>query len=452
MKLNDLNKTKVTENGDLAFTSPSNNKLLNILFLSEYYQKHLDELPLLGDSPREQLFAMFMRDPRFGLGRRDLGRQLLSDTECSIEQVIKCGRVDDLWHTNIPAIELTDYLYQECRNNNELVKKWMPRFGTKNEKYAKFFADAFFVGAPGCETNIQRKIAYGHLIKCNTVEQHLSRKETEKIVFEHVPSLAMLKYCRRFSAKPDTAKRFAEYLEEVKAGKKDLKVNTATCYDIYRNRTKIDPDLFFEKLPKVSGSWVPVIDSSGSMQDANDSYGKALAIGHYLAKTSTAFPDTAISFSSWPTLLKVGKDNKICDGWYHHTNHVEHMESQYMREIASLHTGDCSNTDLGRVMELLAQVDDLPEYLVILTDMEFDCGSSVKKDAAMRLWKEKGYKTKIIWWNLNSRHTTAPELDENGNIFMSGYNPTLLKFLEAGFDGEKFLNKLLVEYEKLIKE
>jgi hypothetical protein len=35
---------------------------------------------------------------------------------------------------------------------------------------------------------------------------------------------------------------------------------------------------------------------------------------------------------------------------------------------------------------------------------------------------------------------------------MSGYNPMLLKFLEAGFDGKKFLNKLLSEYKKAISE
>jgi hypothetical protein len=34
---------------------------------------------------------------------------------------------------------------------------------------------------------------------------------------------------------------------------------------------------------------------------------------------------------------------------------------------------------------------------------------------------------------------------------MSGYNPMLLKFLEAGFDGQKFLDKLLDEYKKKIE-
>ena len=116
-----------------------------------------------------------------------------------------------------------------------------------------------------------------------------------------------------------------------------------------------------------------------------------------------------------------------------------------------MHTGDCSNTDFGKVMELLSHLDgDMPEYLVVLSDMEFDRGSSMSKDRTMQLFKSKGYTTKIVWWNLNSRNTTAPEMDSSGNIFLSGYNPMLLKYLQAGFDGNKFLYALLHEYAKCI--
>ena len=84
--------------------------------------------------------------------------------------------------------------------------------------------------------------------------------------------------------------------------------------------------------------------------------------------------------------------------------------------------------------------------------MEFDQGSSMSKDATMQLFKSKGYTTKIVWWNLNSRNITCPEMDSNGNVFLSGYNPMLLKFLKAGFDGRRFLYTLLKEYAKCILE
>jgi hypothetical protein len=126
--------------------------------------------------------------------------------------------------------------------------------------------------------------------------------------------------------------------------------------------------------------------------------------------------------------------------------------TQYGREIASMYTGDCSNTDFGRVMQLLSHLDtNLPEYLIVLSDCEFDMNSSMSKDATMQLFKSKEYSTRIIWWNLNSRNITCPEMDSDGNIFISGYNPLMLKFLKAGFNAEEFLNNLIEEYKKAIE-
>ena len=41
-------------------------------------------------------------------------------------------------------------------------------------------------------------------------------------------------------------------------------------------------------------------------------------------------------------------------------------------------------------------------------------------------------------------------MDTNGNIYMSGYSPMLLKYLQAGFNGEEFLDKLLYEYANIV--
>ena len=183
MTLNEIFNEKVTENGDVSFSKVGDNVMLNILFLTEYYQKHLSELPNLGNSNLEQLFSMFIRDPRFGLGRRDLGRVLMMNTQCSIEQILKAGRVDDLFC--LPECFLVwDYLKKEIENGNELVKKWMPRYSSKHLMLAREIAKYWGMN----------KQQYGKFIKCNTVEQNLSRKDTDKIKFEHVPSLAMVKY------------------------------------------------------------------------------------------------------------------------------------------------------------------------------------------------------------------------------------------------------------------
>ena len=452
MKLDEIFNTKLTENGDDAYVKPSlTNDLINILFLSEYYQKHLDETPKLGTSAREKLFAMFMRDPRFGIGRRDLGRKLMTDTACSVEQVVKAGRVDDLFFTeyyNARTNWILDWCKEQILAGNELVKKWMPRYSSKNLMLARDIARYYNMN----------KQQYGKFIKCNTTEQKLSRKTTDDINFEHVPSLAMIKYAKRFANGADTSERYAQYLSDVKAGKKDLKVSTTNVYDIYRHRNDIDPDVFFDKIEKIKINCIPIIDTSGSMVDSNDSFGKALAIGHYLAKCSTYCPNQVVSFSSKPQLITLGEPVNH-RGYGMPYDFRNSTSSQYIKEIASMYTGDCSNTDFGKVMELLSklggpvpELNDMPEYLVVLSDMEFDYGSSMSKDRTMQLFRSKGYTTKIIWWNLNSRATTAPEMDKHGNIFLSGYNPQLLKFLEVGFDAEAFLDKLLREYAKAIQE
>lgn len=82
--------------------------------------------------------------------------------------------------------------------------------------------------------------------------------------------------------------------------------------------------------------------------------------------------------------------------------------------------------------------------------MEFDYASGCNKDRLMTEWAKRGIKTRIIWWNFNGRNKTTPETDKYGNVFMSGYSPMMLKYMETGFDAHQFLQKLLGEYAKKV--
>lgn len=415
-----LFSNKLTENGDIAFNTTSN-RLLDILFMSEYYQKHLNKIPTIGNGKPEQLFAMFIRDCRLGLGRRDLGRQLMRMANCSAEQVVKAGRFDDLFLSGTTRDEWIEYLFNEVHKGNELAKKWMPRYSSKHLMFARAFAKVLGLN----------KQQYGKLIKANTVENTMSRNNWEDIDFEHVPSLAAIKYAKAF--KRHESERYRQYLADVKAGKKELHVATTTVYDIYKNRNSIDADLFYSKMEKISGSWIPIIDVSGSMMDLNDSIGKALSIGKYLSDCSTYCPKQFLTFSEFPEL-------------------VSQVGTSYNDILDNIKDADWgSSTNFGAVMDILRNLKkDFPEYIVVLSDMEFNYGSRESKDITMARFKEIGANTKIIWWNFNSRNTTCPETDNYGNIYISGYNPMLLKYLEVGFDGKQFLNKLLREYAKNI--
>ena len=412
-ELEKLFALKQTENGDISYNTTGNH-LLDILFMTSYYEKHLDEVSI-GNNSKDKLFAMFIRDGRFGIGRRDLGRRLMYLSDLSPENIVKAGRFDDLLFSNM--VEHFNYLISECKKGNELAKKWMPRLNSKNRNIALYLCEKY---------NLTEK-QYRKLIKCDTTENKLSRHRTSEIEFDKVPSLAMIKYYSRFARGEDTKERFEKYLDSVKKGEKKLNVSTTNVYDIYRTRDIIDADLFFNKIEKIKISCVPILDTSGSMYDSNDSIGKANSIAHYLAKCSTYANNQVISFSSYPQLITIRGKN-------------------YDDEIRSMYTGDCSNTDFGKVMEILKGLKEFPEYLVVLSDMEFDYGSRQSKMELQRIWKENNCKTKIVWWNFNDRNKTVPETDEFGNIYISGYSPMLLKYLENGFNGEQFLNKLLEEY------
>lgn len=439
--MNSLEKlfaAKRTENGDDAY-STTGNKYLDILFMSEYYTKHPNEVPIGYNITDDltKLFAMFIRDPRFGLGRRDLGIELMSRACVNFDDVVKAGRYDDLLKLkNVVAINVYKYLWDQVLKGNELAKKWMPRFNTKHEYLARDICK---------QLKITQK-EYRKAIKANTVENLLSNHRDDEINYEHVPSLAMIKYYNKFMQNP----RFQEYLKSVKKGDAKLNVSTTTVYDIYKNRDKIDADVFFDKLEKISINCIPILDTSGSMHDNNDSIGKATSIAYYLAKCSTYCNNHVVSFSSTPQLIQIKElMTPNSDSWY--MSSLYGNKSKFAREMNSMYTGDCSNTDFGKVIKLLSNLDEFPEYFVVLSDMEFDQGSNHSKSAVMQMFKQKGIKTKIVWWNMsNGRACTTPETDEYGNIFMSGYNPMLLKFLEAGFDGSQFLAKLLDEYSKNI--
>lgn len=441
--LEKLFNEKTTENGDISYKSTGND-MLDLLFMSSFFEKHLKQVyKKVGTGEKWRLFAMFMRDPRLGLGRRDLGRRLMYYSDVSPENVPKCGRYDDLLEMGIYRGEYLEQIVNDGLGKGiYLAKKWLPRINTKYGELAKFICK---------EYGISEK-EYRRRIKLDTTENLLSRKRTNEIEFDHVPSLAMIKYFNRFQRGEDTRERFEKYLEQVRSGEKKLNISTTNVYDIYRNRDTIDADLFFDKLEKIKISCIPILDTSGSMWDSNDSIGKAISIAHYLAKCSTYCNGHVISFSSKPQLIKIEEKRKTYSRYWV-TNDIFGNYNKYSRELNSMYTGEWSNTDFGKVMNLLEKLDDLPEYLVVLSDMEFDYGSNQSKNQLQKLWKDKGYTTKIIWWNFNSRNTTAPETDEMGNIFISGYNPMLLKYLEAGFDGELFLDKLLKEYHtNLTKE
>lgn len=458
--MNELEKIlneKRTENGDKSYKSTGDN-LTDLFFMTPYFEKNLDEATI-GTSEREKVFSMFVRDPRFGLGRRDLGRRLMKLSGVNSHNIVKAGRYDDLFH--IARNEDIAYLKACLNDGDELAKKWMPRLTGKDKRIAKALCKMWgltekeYRALIKTESTTEYKLSYAekNVVNQNELERlfdeaglakHWIHPLVDTIDFEKVPSLAMTKYLHTFSTREDIKPRFDEYIEKVKEDKAKVNTATANVHDAYKTATRgtsteakevIANKIVDNATIGVEMNAICIVDTSGSMTwsggAGNTLLDKAYSIAYGLATKSTYAPNQVISFSSRPQLMTI-KGNTLAE------------------KYRSMYTGDCSNTDFGAVMNLLQGLKKYPEYLIVLSDMEFDQGSQQSKERTMKIFKEHGAETKIIWWNLNDRNKTVPEFDEYGNIYLSGYNLQILKLLENKFDMSSYIDKILKDYMEKI--
>ena len=422
--LNALNE-KETENGDKAFNSTLN-KYFDIIGQTAYYRENLVELLSFNIDTGEfdKWFSMLVRDGRLGSGERAIGRILLSQTSVTPEEVYNCGRADDLLFIGIEAgrVEFLDYFIKKLLDGDLNCKKWFPREHSSKKEWYKVIMKRINKKFIDINNKQIRK-----LIKSDTVESVLSRNEIVKD-YSKVPSLAMLKYFNTFIRKD--GENFGEYLEEVKNGEKKMNTSVTTPYDLFKVKIEdTEKDIIFNSFKNKKFNILPILDNSASMYDNKDSSGKAKAIAHYVAKNSTYLYNIIMFFSDRPKLVELG---------YTYRGDMKILNS----------CNDVANTDFSKVMKALEKIQDYPDYFLVLSDMEFDAGSNQTKDDAMKIIKEKSEKTRIIWWNFNSRQVTFPEIDKYGNIFLSGYSPQLLSLLDVNFDLENVMNGMVEEYKK----
>jgi len=463
--MNELEKIfneKKTENGDVAYKTTGSN-LTDLFFMTPYFEKNLDQAKI-GDSEKEKIFSMYIRDPRFGLGRRDLGRKLMQLSNVAPLNIVKCGRYDDLWH--IPTNENIEYLKSALNGDDkDLAKKWMPRLTGKDKKVAKALCKMWkltekeYRALIKTDSTTEYKLSYAIKSNENSPLNELFGKENYKhplvddIDFEKVPSLAMTKYMTAFSTRLDLKDRFSEYIKAVKENKAKLNTTTANVYDGMKTATRggwttqsieeearevVSKKIVDNAVEGVEMDAIVILDTSGSM--GGMAFGtavqcslleKAMSLAYALSIKSTYSPNQLISFSSRPQLMTIKGST---------------MKEKYQ----SMYTGDCSKTDFGAVMKLLQGLNKYPEYLIVLSDMEFDRGSNMGKKETMEMFKEHEANTKIIWWNLNDRNKTVPEFDEYGNIYVSGYNIQMLKLLENKFDMTTYIDKILEDYRRKV--
>jgi len=119
-----------------------------------------------------------------------------------------------------------------------------------------------------------------------------------------------------------------------------------------------------------------------------------------------------------------------------------------------LSDGHIGNTNFEAAMELILKVctehkvpeEELPDYLLVLSDMQFDkstdhgAGFEAHWQRIQRRFQEVGYTRapKILFWNLAAYTMDFPApRDAEGVEMISGFSPTLLKYFLQGEDLSK---------------
>jgi hypothetical protein len=282
----------------------------------------------------------------------------------------------------------------------------------------------------------------------------MSANKWDDIDFSKIPSKAGLKYKNAFATREETAGRYAEF-----AKSKNNKVNAGTLYpyeivdkalDIVCDyfRREDDPSLIVERqminkywdnLPDYfdgkQSNMLCVVDTSGSMceDQASAPINVAISLGMYAAeRCGGPFKDHYISFASRPQLIRV-------EG----VDFVDKVKRIYQTNL-------CDNTDLAAVFDLLLTIadrpdtkeEDIPQNIVVISDMEIDCQSDWDEATTMtemekirKKWFNHGHKMpKLIYWNTDARSNTILEKGE-GVSFVSGMSPSIFKHIITGKTG-----------------
>jgi len=390
--------------------------------------------------------AQWARDVRGGSGEREIFRQILKhlelkhpeDAKALINKVPEIGRFDDLFVFSTPAMKWEAYnlLGNNLRQGNGLAAKWTPRKGNIAREIREMF---------GMTPKQYRKTLVG---MTNVVETQMCANDWDNINYSHVPSLAHARYKKAFGRHGTT---YAEYVQKLIKGEAGVKINAGAVYpyDVLKgainrysrsamSKTELDAlQAQWDALPNYIGdaNVLPMVDSSGSMTCPAGGYNSksglsclevAISLGLYFAdKNKGKFADCFLTFSNRPQLVN--------------------LKGNINQKIDQMNTGEVANTNLHAAFELILKTAkdnkvpqaEMPETLVIFSDMQFDVG--VKHDDSAiemiaRKYEAAGYELpKVVFWNLNAAYGNAPvKFDKSGTALVSGFSPAIAKSILSG--------------------
>lgn len=381
--------------------------------------------------------ALWVRDVRGGAGERKVFRDILtyldeySPEACKrlLPIVSEVGRWDDLLVVNNTRETAFALIKQALNDNNKLCAKWMPRKGETAKKLMKFLH---------LKPKEYRKLLVGIT---EVVENKMCAKKWDDIEFGKVPSVASKLYRKAFAR---NSSKYKEYLEGLEKGTEKTNAGALYPYDItkpllgYASHDEVTLlEAQWQALPNylTTAKILPMVDVSGSMEmqitPTLTAMDVSISLGLYISdKTTSAFKDMFLTFSERShfvtvkgTLQQKAQSMKRA-GWGYNTN----LESAF-DEVLRVATQNS-----------LPQ-SEMPEYLLILSDMQFDEATDINASALDMIqdkYRNAGYEMpKIVFWNLVGDSTGVPARYNDERVaLVSGFSPAILKAVLA--DPSKF--------------
>jgi hypothetical protein len=322
------------------------------------------------------------------------------------------------------------------RNRNGLAAKWTPRKGDVAREIREFF---------GMTPKQYRKSL---VALTNVVETQMCANDWDNINYSHVPSVAHARYKKAFGRHGTT---YAEYVTKLVKGEAGVKINAGAVfpYDVLkgrigygtRNMSKQELDVIqaqWDALPNYIGdaNVLPMVDSSGSMTCSAGGHNSksgltclevAISLGLYFAdKNKGKFADCFLTFSRTPKLVN--------------------LKGNINQKIDQMNTGEVANTNLNAAFDLILKTAvqnkvpqaEMPETLVIFSDMQFDGAVDGKDESAIKMMERKyaeaGYALpRVVFWNLNAAYGNTPvKFDKSGTALVSGFSPAVAKGILSG--------------------
>ena len=455
--LKNENRKTTTTNGDLAYSTTLNANLdffggagsipVSKKFTSDEFM-NLFKYAYEEDSETALKNALYYRDIRGGLGRREGFRQILTylanknveDFKRLVVLTAMYGRYDDLtmiaWDLPNEAqafvVEFISTVFNEDlanlkSGNITLLGKWMPSANTKVKNTRKL--GLFWAYRLGLSEREYRKALSQLRATINIIETKLTKRDYS-FDYSKIPSRAMMKYTQAFIRNDES--RYNEFKEQITVNPSVVakKVAQLYPYEIIR-KLKADEKMgeaLWKAYPQdhFDGNIIVVRDGSGSMYGGYGLEVQPIEIADSMAiytaeRLKGKFKDRFITFSARPKLVDLSKVSALKD----------------KLEVLWRHM-DMENTNMSATMELIYNsslglpVEEQLDTILIISDMQFDRGTRNCSESVMDSWKNKfieaGLKwPEIVYWNVDQSKITFPTSKYDNVKLVSGFSKAVLE-------------------------